>query len=170
MSETASVVAVFGSSRARPGDGTYELAERVGRLIAERGKILLNGGYGGVMEASARAAKAAGGRTIGVTLALYRSRPNPWIDEEVPAETLCQRLEAMIARSGAFLVLPGGTGTLAEIGFIWEAIAKGLAPPRPFIFVGAFWRPLVELVGPESARSLVRVARDAEEAMRLIEA
>ena len=141
------VVAVFGSYDRSAADEAYALARRVGRRLAEWGYAVANGGYGGTMEASARGAVEAGGHTIGVTCTCWRARPNAYIREVIDTAGLAERIErfASVARAG-FVVLPGATGTLLELAWVWEHLAKGLMTPRPIVCVGEFWRPVVERI------------------------
>lgn len=142
------VVAVFGTSRARPDEKLYQNALELGRAIAQLGLVLCNGGYGGTMEASARGAVEAGGHTIGVTCKrLGRGGPNPYIRQEVPAADLFERLRTLLRLGQAYVVLPGGTGTLAELALAWELLNKGLlSGERPLIVLGDSWQPVLDCV------------------------
>mgnify|MGYP006290902771 CR=1 FL=1 len=166
---TARTVSVFGSYEPRDGDGAYEDARAVGRRLAELGYAVANGGYGGTMEATARGAKEAGGRTIGVTCSVWPSRPNEYIDDVVHTDNLMDRIARLIELAdGGFVVLPGGTGTLAELAMTWEKLCKRMISPRPLVCVGGFWRPVIEAVTsarPASGAS-VRIAADAIEMAR----
>lgn len=166
-------VAVFGGYEHETGDPVYAMAEELGRRIAEQGWTLLNGGYGGSMEASGRGAKLAGGRVIGVTCASLSRRPNQYVDEAVPTPDLWARIRVMLEQSDAFLALPGATGTLAEIAMTWEFLAKGFMPPKPLVLVGAFWRPLYDLLIPHAharpaAGGMVRCAPSPAEAIDIL--
>ena len=108
-------VTVFGSSLPGEGSTAYVEAQRLGRLLAEAGYAVCNGGYGGLMEASARGAREAGGHTIGITCVIWPRPANPYIVEEVRTQNFPERLMTLIERGDAYLVLPGGTGTLAEL-------------------------------------------------------
>ena len=89
--ESGKIVTVFGSSRAKKGGRPYEEAYQLGRLLAQADFIVCNGGYGGLMEASARGAKEAGGKTVGVTTEAFgKSSPNAWLDVESRAENYIQ--------------------------------------------------------------------------------
>jgi uncharacterized protein (TIGR00730 family) len=142
------VVTVFGSSRAEPLEGLYQTALELGRAIAELGLTLCNGRYGGTMEAAARGAAEAGGHTIGVTCTRFGGRgANPYIRQEIPTFDLFRRLETLIRLGRAYVVLPGGTGTLAELALTWELLNKGLLPgDRPLIVLGDSWRPVIECI------------------------
>lgn len=142
------IVTVFGSANAAPLDESYQTALELGRKIAELGLTLCNGGYGGTMAAAARGAVEAGGHTIGVTCTRFgRSGPNPFIRQEIPTFGLLERLNALIQLGRAYVVLPGGTGTLTELAVVWESLNKGLLRrERPLILLGRWWQPTIECV------------------------
>src|SRR5437763_16461998 len=114
------IVTVFGSSLPGPESAAYADARRLGRLLAESGFGVANGGYAGLMEASARGAREAGGHTIGVTCTVWPQAANPWIVEEVRANSFPERIMKLIHLGAAYVVLPGGTGTLAELALSWD--------------------------------------------------
>jgi uncharacterized protein (TIGR00730 family) len=163
------IVTVFGSGRAAPGSPDYETARQLGAALARAGFALCNGGYGGTMEAAARGAREAGGHTIGVTTDAFTGPANSWVAEEVRVRTWQERLFELIRRGDAYVVLPGGTGTLAELAVVWEMMNKGLVARRPLIVLGEFWGPVVDLIGrAEDAGWLVTRAATPEEAVRLL--
>ena len=140
-------VAVFGSNDAREGTPAYETARAVGAGLAELGYVVANGGYGGTMAASARGAKAAGGRTIGVVCSVFSSEANRYTDRVIETHSPLGRLAALIEIGrGGYVVLPGATGTLAELATVWEMLSKGLLPRRPLVCIGPFWTPLIEML------------------------
>ena len=118
-------VSVFGSGAG--GKADLDRARRLGAALARAGYAVLNGGYGGTMEAAAIGAREAGGRAIGVTCAefTFRSGPNPHLAEVIEAPTLFARLERLVRDGAAYVALPGGNGTLAEIAVAWECLRKG---------------------------------------------
>jgi len=150
------VVTIFGTGRAKGGDRAYELAGEVGRVLAQAGFTIANGGYAGTMLAAAQGAAAAGGQTIGVTCSAFgRGGPNEFISREIATESLDERLDTLIKLGLAYVVLPGGTGTLLELAKVWELKNKGfLAGGKPIILVGEFWKPLVDLVGSDDPKSI----------------
>jgi predicted Rossmann-fold nucleotide-binding protein len=103
------------------------------------------------MEAGARGAVEAGGHTMGVTLSnLGRRGPNPYIRQEIPTFSLLVRLETLIRLGHAYVVLPGGTGTLLELAAVWEMSNKRiLRRAAPLILLGEHWRPVVAAVRSE---------------------
>ena len=148
------VITVFGTGRAGPGDEAYGLAERTGRLLAEAGFTIANGGYGGTMLAAAKGASEAGGEVIGVTCSAFKSRANKHVSREIVTASLDERLDTLIRLGRAYVVLPGGTGTLLELAKVWELKNKGFAgADRPIILVGGYWNGLVELVAIDDADS-----------------
>jgi len=147
-------VSMFGASAAEGGEGLMAVAEALGRAFAERGWTLVNGGYGGTMLAGARGARGAGGRTIGVTCSIFKSPANEFISEIVTTRDLYERLRAIVELGDAYLVLPGSTGTLAELALVWELVNKRMIPRRPILCWGDTWRPLVRIFAGDSTRDL----------------
>ncbi|MGH7550418.1 MAG: LOG family protein [Gemmatimonadota bacterium] len=142
------LIAVFGSGDAPAAD--LERARRLGRALAEAGYGVINGGYGGTMEASAAGAREAGGTTVGVTCRTFtfRSGPNPHVQEVVEAPSLMGRIETLLTRAAGYVVLPGGNGTLAELSLAWEHVRKGLLPgdERPIVAWEEPWKKVVGLL------------------------
>lgn len=161
------VVSVFGTGRARPGEPVYAFAEQVGRVLAEAGFAIANGGYRGVMEATAKGAAEAGGTVIGVTCSAFKnSVANGYVTREVVTGSLDERLDTLVRLGRAYVVLPGGTGTLLELATVWELKNKRfLDQGKPIVLAGEFWRPLVDLVtcdDPSCAKA-VAFAETADE-------
>lgn len=165
-------VAIFGTSRARVGDSAYNFAMETGTLLARAGFTIANGGYGGTMLAAARGAAEAGGEVIGVTCSAFKSsKPNEYITQEILTNSLDERLDKLIELGQAYIVLPGGTGTLLELAKVWELRNKGfLGAEKPIILIGEFWKPLVELVAVDDPRSsrYVRLASEPKQAVKMI--
>ncbi|MCS6805160.1 MAG: LOG family protein [Acidobacteriota bacterium] len=138
------IICLFGNSRCAPGDEEYHQAEQLGRLIAQAGMIVCTGGYEGIMEAASRTAQAAGGQTIGITSDIFSSPPNPYLTREIREPDLFSRLKSIADMGDAFIALRGGMGTLTEVTLMWNLLVLGcLNPPKPFVLVGACWRPVV---------------------------
>ncbi|MEA2642866.1 MAG: hypothetical protein QOF51_4260 [Chloroflexota bacterium] len=150
LARPLSTITVFGSSRVHPGDDEYEAAQRLGRLIAESGWALCNGGHDGTMEAAAAGAKAAGGRTIGVSFSRFPpEHPNRWLDEEIIAETLFARLERLVTIGDAYVVLCGGIGTLVEFSLVWSLLQTLEFASKPLVVVGSAWRHVMDTLERE---------------------
>lgn len=166
------IVTVFGSSNPGAGSPAYQLAYDLGRALALSGWTVCNGGYGGTMEASARGAVEAGGHTIGVTcLAFGRSGPNAFIQQEIPTFHLLVRLDTLVRLGRAYIVLPGGTGTLLELALVWELRNKRLLRrAAPLLLLGSHWQPLVDtilLAQPEATPpQIVHTVEEVVEVLR----
>ena len=144
-----STIAVFGSSEPRPGEPAYAVAHELGSRLAAAGYAVITGAYGGVMQAASQGAREAGGTTIGVTCAIFDDRrPNPHIDHVVATDDLHERTRELIERAHAFVVLPGKSGTLAELALLWALERAGCLNARPVILLGRSWQPLVDLLSP----------------------
>lgn len=170
---TRRVITVFGTSKAADDDLIFETTETLGRMLAENGYAIANGGYGGTMLAGAKGAAEAGGHVIGVTCTAFkRSKANKYVKEEIPTASLEQRLAKLIELGDAYIVLPGGTGTLLELADVWEHKNKGLSnAEKPIILIGSFWRPLLEMMAAADADSTLCIehtetAKDAVECLK----
>lgn len=170
----ATDVAVFGSSESAPGDRAWEDARKVGAQLAEAGFRVVNGGYGGVMEASSLGAREAGGEVLGITcLAFSRGRGNPHLSEERVAPDLFERTRSLIETCAAYIILPGKAGTLAELAFLWALQRGELLGRKPVILLGGFWDGFVPgllergLLEPAQAAATVHAATP-EEAVRIV--
>ena len=172
MANAQKTVAIFGTSKARVGAGIFEQAFKLGALLAENGMTVTNGGYGGVMLASAQGARSKGGTTIGVTCSKFgRGGANEYVSEEIRTKSLQERLERLVNAGDAYVVLPGGTGTLLELGHIWEFKNKHfLDESKPIIIVGSFWKPLVEMITNIDGESAdhVTVVQTVEEVVEIL--
>ena len=136
MGNERKTVAVFGSGKAKENSEPFRIAHETGFLLAKAGFAVANGGYGGCMLASAKGAKAASGRTIGVTTdEFYGAAKNEFIDREIRTPTWHDRLCRLIELGDGFVVLDGGTGTLAELAVAWEMKNKKLHE-KPIVILG----------------------------------
>ena len=147
-------VTIFGSSLPAEGSKAYEEARRLGRLMAEAGYAVCNGGYAGLMEASARGAREACGHTLGITCTIWPRAANPYILEEVRTQNFMERLLTLIVRGDAFITLPGGTGTLAELALVWEmmnkgSLAKTVGGGKPLLVMAPYWQPVIDCLEQE---------------------
>jgi len=140
-------VSVFGSAHPIPGDSDYLQAYQLGKLLAQEGHVVLNGGYVGTMEAVSRGCTEAGGHVIGVTsddIEKWRNdKPNPWISEVLHNSDLIGRISGLIKNCDAAIALPGGVGTLAEIALTWNMIILESIPVPYLILVGNSWKNII---------------------------
>jgi len=172
---TQIIISVFGSAYPASGSSEYEQARLLGELITEQGWVVCNGGYGGIMEASARGAVEAGGKAIGVTSEYYKSAANRFISEEIKTKNVVERLLRLIELAQGYVVLPGGTGTLVELATVWEYINKGVITPKPIVISKAFWQPVIDTInnalieeGKNDRTKFVQLFDTSEEAIDLL--
>lgn len=138
------VVAVFGGSRPPSDSAEYAEAYTVGKLLARAGFVVMNGGYAGTMEASARGAKENGGRTLGIISNEFGwLSPNAHLDEIVQSADLFARIREMQTRADAFIVLKGSMGTLAELALVWNLAKINDKHRKPIVLVGEHWEAVV---------------------------
>jgi uncharacterized protein (TIGR00730 family) len=168
-------VTVFGSARLASEHAAYGAAVRLGGMLAQRGHVIVSGGYGGLMEAVSRGAHEVGGSVVGVTVEPWAGRlaPNPYLSEEIQAATLFRRLEALV-ESDALIALPGGAGTLGEVALAWNLRQMYLMGAKPVILVGEEWRRLVDafsehLVIDEGDLALLTIVPDIDQAVAALE-
>lgn len=139
-------VAVFGSARTPEGTPGYELARSVGRALGDAGFCVITGGGPGAMEAANRGAREAGATSIGLTIDLPHEQEHPrYVDLEVGFRYFFARKVMFVRYSGAFVVLPGGYGTMDELFEALTLIQTGKIRMFPVVLVGtAFWGGLVD--------------------------
>lgn len=167
------IITIFGTGRAGSQDHVFVLAQKMGKLLAECGFTIANGGYGGTMLAAAKGARQAGGEVIGVTCSAFSSRANEYISREIVTDSLDERLDRLIELGTGYVVMPGGTGTLLELAKVWELKNKGfLQQDKPVIIVGDFWKELVNTVSRDDANSIkyIEQADEPEEVVELLKA
>jgi hypothetical protein len=139
-------VTVFGSARFPEGHPHYEQARAMGRALAEAGFCVMTGGGPGIMEAANRGCKEAGGLSLGVNIHLpNEQQPNAYVDRFMEFEHFFVRKVMMVKYSCAFVVCPGGFGTLDEIFEALTLMQTGKIDDFPLITLGAsFWEPLID--------------------------
>lgn len=141
-------VSVFGSSRYREGDRYYELGRQVGQRLAGMGFTVMTGGGPGVMEAAGRGAKEAGGRSVGCNILLPQEEgANPYLDKSVNFRYFFVRKVLLLKYSYAFVVLPGGWGTMDELFETLTLIQTRKIVNFPMVVMGTeYWGPLAEMM------------------------
>ena len=155
-------------------------AHEVGTMLGHMGASLVYGGARfGLMEATAKAAKATGARVIGVVpdILVERDRVSTLLDENIPCRNLSERKDIMLAKSDILVALPGGVGTLDEIFHVMAAATIGFHNKRVILYnVNGFWNSLSAMLNQFNADGFIRgdmerfmsVANNIEELEKLI--
>lgn len=139
-------VTVFGSARFKPNHPYYKLAREAGSELAKAGFATLTGGGPGVMEAANRGAREAGGASYGLNIILpHEQAANPYVDDSIAFRYFFTRKVCLVKYSCAFIVAPGGLGTLDELFEAATLIQCRKIGPFPLILLGSkFWRGMRE--------------------------
>jgi hypothetical protein len=160
-------VTVFGSARFPEDHRYYALARTVGQHLAQAGFTVMTGGGPGIMEAANRGAKEAAGPSIGCNIELpHEQHPNPWLDRWITFRYFFVRKVMLVKYSYAFIVLPGGFGTLDELFETLTLVQTRKIQNFPVVLMGRdFWQPLLDFL---KARMLVEQTIDPADFDRLI--
>jgi uncharacterized protein (TIGR00730 family) len=171
-------VTVFGSARFNEKHRYYKLAVEVGGELARAGFTVLTGGGPGIMEAANRGAHEAGGRSIGLNITLpFEQKPNPYVDDSMEFHYFFVRKVMLVKYSCAFVIMPGGVGTLDELYEAATLIQCHKIGPFPVIGMGRrFWSGLKTFTQHQIREGtisrmdvgFVRATDSAKEAVELI--
>jgi hypothetical protein len=174
-----SAVSVFGSARTPEADPAYELARDVGRRLGEAGFTVITGGGPGLMEAANRGAREAGARSVGLNIELpFEQGMNPYVDLPLEFHYFFTRKVMFVRYAGAFVVFPGGFGTLDEVFEALTLIQTRKIRHFPIVLVeSGYWDGLVDWlrgrvlaegnIGAEDLE-IVSVADDPDEVLRAV--
>ena len=172
-------ITVFGSARFKEGHPYYALGRQIGKALAREGYTVITGGGPGIMEAASRGAKEAGGRTVGCNIMVpHEQAPNPYLDKVVTFYYFFVRKVMLVKYSYAFVILPGGFGTLDEMMEALALIQTGKLYDFPVILMGTdYWKGYLNwihetVIGSGAASktdlNFVHLTDDPEEAIRII--
>lgn len=140
-------VTIFGSARAKPGTVAYEETKRVSKALAALGCDIITGGGPGLMQAANQGVDAAGSKSMGIRVDLpFEQEVNPFVELAYEHRTFFTRLHHFVLASDAFIVAPGGIGTVLETMMIWQLLQVRHLQQTPLILVGKMWPGLVEWV------------------------
>jgi uncharacterized protein (TIGR00730 family) len=177
-------VTIFGSARAQPGTIAYEEVKRVAAALAGMGCDVITGGGPGLMQAANEGAAAAHApernRSVGIRVDLpFEQEANPFVEQAFEHRTFFTRLHHFVLASDAFVVAPGGIGTVLEAMMIWQLLQVRHVRDTPLLFVGKMWADLVDwakkhmlqsqppLANPEDMM-IPRCLNSADEAIALL--
>jgi hypothetical protein len=141
-------VTIFGSSRIKPDHRVYEIVRRLARDLADLGCTIITGGGPGLMQAANEGARQSSGeggiRSLGIRIDLpFEQEVNSFVDLSFRHRTFFTRLHHFVLLSDAYIVVPGGVGTLLEMTMIWQLLQVRKLYDRPLILVGAMWPSLL---------------------------
>jgi uncharacterized protein (TIGR00730 family) len=173
-------VSCLGFADALPHDRVYQDAYTVGKILAEHGFAVADGGGPGVMRAATEGAESANGHTIGVTfypkdITNFEGRDmNNRVDKEIKTSNYLERTLKLLEVGQAYVIFKGGVGTISEFGMAWELASLYQGHSKPLILYGKFWeKVMVALVSqmimrPENLQ-VYRVVESPEEVIAALE-
>jgi len=167
-------IAAFGSSRLRSDNPIYADVVSLSTAIAEQGWNGMTGGHQGMMAAFSEGIHAGGGHIRGITLDRFPTPPENTLSEEIRAHNFFDRMRTMIEESQAWLVLPGGLGTLAELAMTWDLIAIRVLEPRPLLLYGEMWEPVINtlaeqlVVSTDQAFEAIQICKTHQEVLKAL--
>ncbi len=172
-------VTVFGSARFREEHPYYQLGREMGSRLARAGFTVMTGGGPGIMEAANRGAKEAGGTSIGFNITLpHEQKPNPYLDRWIEFRYFFVRKVMLVKYSYAFVVLPGGFGTMDEVFETLTLMQTDKIADFPLVIMGvSYWQRLMEFIHAKMVNEgtiaahdldLVRLTDSPDEAMAVI--
>jgi uncharacterized protein (TIGR00730 family) len=151
-------VSIFGSARTRPDDPQYKKAQAIAALFVKNGFGVITGGGGGIMEAANKGAAEAGGTSVGLNIRLpFEQKPNPYATVQMAFKYFFIRKVMFIKYAAAYVVMPGGFGTMDELFEVMTLVQTRRIRPFPIIMVGSdYWGGLLEWIRSQLlAQSLI---------------
>jgi hypothetical protein len=145
LSEIGKAVSIFGSSRIKPGNKYYKLTEEVAYLLAKEGYAIITGSGPGVMEAANKGARRAGGHSVGLNIQIPSGqRPNKYVDTLLDFRYFFVRKVMFVKYAKAFVIMPGGYGTLDEFTEAINLIQTERIPKFPVVLFGReYWNGML---------------------------
>ncbi|MEO3811981.1 TIGR00730 family Rossman fold protein [Sphaerisporangium sp. B11E5] len=179
LADLPPAVTVFGSARTPAGTPDYDLGVRLGGALAKAGYAVITGGGPGCMEAANKGAREAGGISVGLGIELpFEQKLNDYVDLGIEFRYFFVRKTMFVKYADAFVVLPGGFGTLDELFEAVTLVQTGKITQFPIVLLGTtFWRPLLDwinetllgngMISPDDPK-LLHLTDDPDEAVRYI--
>jgi uncharacterized protein (TIGR00730 family) len=158
-------VAIFGSARAAPGSFVYEEVKRAAAAFAAMGCDIVTGGGPGLMQAANEGAASVGAPegSMGIRVELpFEQDVNPFVEQAFTHKTFFTRLHHFVIASDAFVVVPGGIGTVLETLMIWQLLQVRHVDNVPLILVGKMWKGLVEWASASMLDPRLQLANPAD--------
>jgi uncharacterized protein (TIGR00730 family) len=180
LSRVKHAVSIFGSARTSPDDPYYQKTEILARLLAQKGFGVITGGGPGIMEAANKGAAEGGGQSVGMNIRLpYEQKPNPYANISIEYKYFFTRKVMFVKYAVAYVVLPGGFGTIDELFEALTLIQTKRIKSFPVILMGSeYWKGLIDwlrktmlrdkMISPEDL-GLFQIIDDPEEAVKYIQ-
>ncbi len=179
LSEIGPAVSIFGSSRTNPEDGLYQIGREIAFQLAKAGYTIISGGGPGMMEAVNRGAADAGARSVGLNIRLpFEQKPNPYANIQLDFKYFFVRKVMFVKYAMAYVILPGGFGTLDELFEALTLIQTKRIRAFPVVMVGKeYWKGLLDWIRAqllaenkisEDDMDIITLADEPEEVVKII--
>ena len=179
LSDVNNAVTIFGSARVKPDDIYYQKTENLTRLLVQNGFSVITGGGGGIMEAANKGAGEAGGKSVGMNIQLpFEQKPNPYANINIHYKYFFIRKVMFVKYAVAYVILPGGFGTMDELFEALTLIQTKKIKSFPLILMGSeYWQGLLDWVKKTMLKEgkifpvdldLIQVVDEPEEVVKLI--
>lgn len=174
-------VSIFGSARTKPGSPYYEKAREIAALMVKNGFNVITGGGPGIMEAANKGATEAGGKSVGLNINLpFEQSPNPYSNISIDFNYFFIRKVMFVKYASAYVIMPGGFGTLDELFEAVTLIQTKRIMPLPLVLFGTeYWGGLVEWIKARMLEEnnisvedldIIKMTDDPQEVVRIVKA
>lgn len=142
------IVTIFGSARIPETHEFYQDTKEIAKKLAQKGFTICTGGGPGLMMAGSQGAKEGGAKTLGLSIKLpHEQKPNDYLDENVTFQNFAQRKIVFCAVSNAYIVVPGGYGSLDELFEVLTLMQCGIIAKAPVVLYNTeYWKPMLEFI------------------------
>jgi uncharacterized protein (TIGR00730 family) len=179
LSKVHNAVTIFGSARVTPDDAYYKKTEILARLLAQNGFGVITGGGPGIMEAANKGAAEAGGKSVGMNIRLpFEQKPNPYANIHIDYKYFFIRKVMFVKYAVAYVILPGGFGTMDELFEALTLIQTKRIKSFPLILMGSeYWQGLLDWLKKNMLEEnkilpadleLIQVVDEPQEVVKLI--
>jgi len=179
LSRVNNAVTFFGSARVKPDDIYYKQTEKLAGLLVKEGFSVITGGGPGIMEAANKGAAEAGGKSVGMNIKLpFEQKPNPYANIHIEYKYFFVRKVMFVKYAVAYVIMPGGFGTMDEFFEALTLIQTRKTKPFPVILMGSeYWKGLIDWLKERmlaegkilpADMELIQIVDEPEEVVRLI--
>jgi uncharacterized protein (TIGR00730 family) len=179
LSKVGNAVTIFGSARVKPDNIYYQKTEKLAGLLAKDGFSVITGGGPGIMEAANKGASEAGGKSIGLNIHLpFEQKPNPYANIHIDYKYFFVRKVMFVKYAVAYVIMPGGFGTMDEFFEALTLIQTKKTKPFPLILMGSqYWKGLIDWLKnymlaedkiSQADMELIQIVDEPEEVVKLI--